>query len=116
MEVEAPKRMYSVWAIPPEDGRERLKRLMSGLRSEFDGPEFEPHVTVISLTEEDAPDKFRAACHGVKAYTASVEKVAPGTFFYQCVFLLLNPTTEVVETNSHCTGHFGYKSSTRKST
>ncbi|GFZ06171.1 RNA ligase/cyclic nucleotide phosphodiesterase family protein [Actinidia rufa] len=115
MEVEALKRMYSVWAVPSEDVRERLKRLMSGLRSEFDGPEFEPHVTVvgaISLTEEDALDKFRAACHGVKAYTATVEKVAAGTFFYQCVFLLLNPTAEVVETSSHCTGHFGYKSPT----
>ncbi|GFY87118.1 hypothetical protein Acr_05g0007570 [Actinidia rufa] len=59
MEVEAPKCMYLVWAIPPEDVRERLKRLMSGLRSEFDGPKFEPHITVvgaISLTEEDALD------------------------------------------------------------
>ncbi|KAL6992343.1 hypothetical protein U1Q18_010451 [Sarracenia purpurea var. burkii] len=113
-EVQAAKHVYSVWALPPEDVRERLKNLMTGLRSEFGGPEFEPHVTVvgaISLTEEDAVDKFRSACRGVKAYTATVEKVATGTFFYQCVFLLLQPTPEVMEASLHCTGHFGYRSS-----
>ncbi|KAF7151634.1 hypothetical protein RHSIM_Rhsim02G0150300 [Rhododendron simsii] len=84
--------MYSVWVIPPEDVTERLKKPMARLRSEFGGPEFEPH--------------------GVKAYTATVEKVATGTFFYECIFLLLHPTPQVVEASSHCTGHFGYKSST----
>lgn len=115
MEGEPVKHVYSVWAIPPEDVRERLKKVMLALRSEFGGPEFEPHITVvgsISLTEDDALDKFRAACHGVKPYTATVEKVATGTFFYQCVFLLLHPTPEVVEASLHCTSHFGYKTST----
>ncbi|XP_052183962.1 cyclic phosphodiesterase [Diospyros lotus] len=108
-------RVYSVWALPPEDVTKRLKKLMEGLRSEFGGPKFEPHVTVvgaIALTEDDALSKFRAACHGLKAYPAAVEKVATGIFFYQCVFLLLHPTPEVMETSSHCTSHFGYKSST----
>ncbi|KAL7590845.1 cyclic phosphodiesterase [Lactuca sativa] len=107
--------VYSVWALPPEDVTERLKKLMIGLRSEFGGPEFEPHVTVvgaISLTEEEARDKLKKACEGLKAYNATVEKVATGTFFYQCVFLLLHPTTEVMETGAHCWNHFGYKSST----
>ncbi|CAK9152657.1 unnamed protein product [Ilex paraguariensis] len=106
--------VYSVWALPPEDLRPRLKKLMEGLRSEFGGPEFEPHVTVvgaISLTEGDARDKFRKACEGLKAYSATVERVATGTFFYQCVFLLLDPTAEVVETSAHCSSHFGYKNS-----
>lgn len=93
------KDVYSVWALPQEDLRPRLKKLMGELRSEFGGPEFEPHVTAvgaISLTESDARDKFAKACEGLKAYTAKVEKVATGTFFYQCVFLLLHPTAEVI--------------------
>uniref|UniRef100_A0A5B7C2D0 Putative RNA ligase/cyclic nucleotide phosphodiesterase family protein n=1 Tax=Davidia involucrata TaxID=16924 RepID=A0A5B7C2D0_DAVIN len=114
-EAQIKKDVYSVWGLPPEDVRERLKKLMGGLRSEFGGPEFEPHVTIvgaISLTEDDAREKFRSACEGLKAYGASVEKVATGTFFYQCVFLLLHPTAEVMEASKHCTGHFGYKNST----
>ncbi|KAL2524294.1 Cyclic phosphodiesterase [Abeliophyllum distichum] len=112
---EIKKEVYSVWALPPEDVRPRLKKLMESLRSEFGGPELEPHVTVvgaISLTESEARDMFRKACEGVKAYIASVDKVATGTFFYQCVFLLLHPTPEVVQASAHCSNQFGYKSST----
>ncbi|KAG6642307.1 cyclic phosphodiesterase-like [Carya illinoinensis] len=109
------KHVYSVWAVPPDDVAARLKKLMEDLRSEFGGPQFEPHITVvgaISLTPDDALSKFRTACDGLKAYTATVDRVATGTFFYQCVYVLIHPTTQVVETSAHCSGHFGYKSST----
>lgn len=99
MESAAPKFVYSVWGLPPEDRlAPRLRELMGALRSAFGGPLFEPHVTVvgaIELTEEDALKRFRSACDGLKAYTATVDRVATGTFFYQCVYLLLNPTAEV---------------------
>lgn len=98
-EAVVKKDVYSVWALPPEDATARVKKLMEGLRSEFGGPQFEPHVTVvgaISLTADDALAKFRSACDGRKAYNATVDRVATGTFFYQCVFLLLHPTPEVI--------------------
>ncbi|XP_008383549.3 cyclic phosphodiesterase-like [Malus domestica] len=109
------KNVYSVWALPPDDVAPRLKKLMQGLRAEFGGPQFEPHITVvgaISLTLDDALAKFRSASEGLKAYDAKVDRVATGTFFYQCVFLLINPTPQVVEASAHCSGHFGFKSST----
>ena len=96
--TESKKEVYSVWGIPPEEVRARVKKVMEGLRSEFGGPAFEPHVTVvgaISLTEDDALNKFRSACDGLKAYDASVDSVATGSFFYQCVYLLLHPSSEV---------------------
>lgn len=101
---EVRRDFYSVWALPPEELKPRLKKLMEGLRSEFGGPEFEPHVTVVgavSLTENEARDVFGKACEGIKSYTATVEKVAAGTFFYQCVFLLLHPTPEVIFCGIH---------------
>lgn len=103
--------VYSVWALPPEDVSNRARKLMTTLRSEFGGPEFEPHVTVvgaISLSPEDALEKFRSACKGVKPYTANGKGVSTGTFFYQCVFLLLEATPQVVEASDHCCGHLGY--------
>ncbi|KAF8029400.1 hypothetical protein BT93_E1950 [Corymbia citriodora subsp. variegata] len=115
--MEAPPEfVYSVRALPPDDLAPRLRTVMDGLRSEFGGPKFEPHVTVvgaIALTEDDAVGKFRAACEGLRAYTATVDRVATGTFFYQCVYLLLRPTAEVVETSDHCSSHLGYKRPTR---
>lgn len=97
-QIQTKKGVYSVWALPPEDVTQRLKKLMTGLRSEFGGPEFEPHITVvgtIELTESDARNKLETACEGLKAYTGFVDRVATGTFFYQCVYLLLQPTPEV---------------------
>ena len=139
--------LYSLWALPPEDVATKIISLMSSLRSEFGGPEFEPHITVVGairLTPQDALNKFRSACEGVKAYQATVDQVSIGTTFYQCVFLLIHPTTEVlpshpsvcissfglllclifllfslfssqvVQISSHCCSHFGYNNSTRK--
>ncbi|GKU92431.1 hypothetical protein SLEP1_g6160 [Rubroshorea leprosula] len=116
-ETTVEKYVYSVWALPPEDVASRLKKLMVGLRSEFGGPEFEPHITVvgaINLTPDDALAKCRSACQGLKAYNATVERVATGTFFYQCVFLLLQPTPEVMDASDRCCGHLGYVRSTHK--
>ncbi|CAN1752443.1 Cyclic phosphodiesterase, partial [Linum perenne] len=86
--------IYSVWAAPPDDVRDRLKKLMDGLRLIFGSPEFQ--------TEQDALNKFKSPSEGVKAYTATMDRLAIGTFFYQCVYLLFHPTAKVVEANSHC--------------
>ncbi|XP_021723514.1 cyclic phosphodiesterase-like [Chenopodium quinoa] len=103
--------VYSVWGLPSEDVKQRVKNVMNTLRSEFNGPDFDPHVTIvgaITLNPEDAVDKFKLACKGLKAYTAHGRGVSTGTFFYQCVYLLLDTTPQVVETSDHCCGHFGY--------
>ncbi|CAN1325391.1 Cyclic phosphodiesterase [Linum perenne] len=47
------KHVYSVWVAPSDDVRDRLKKLMDGLRSEFSSPEFQ--------TEQDALNKFKSA-------------------------------------------------------
>ncbi|MQM10388.1 hypothetical protein Taro_043282, partial [Colocasia esculenta] len=117
--------VYSVWAIPPEGVTQRLKKMMSGLRSEFGGPEFEPHITVVGatrLTREDAIRKLRSACAagGLRTYTARISAVSRGGFFYQCVYLLVEPTPEVrpqealtvMAASAHCCDHFEYEKAT----
>ncbi|CAN4091885.1 unnamed protein product [Withania somnifera] len=116
VQLDTKTEVYSVWGLPSEDVSNRIKKLMNGLRLEFGGPQFEPHVTIVGairLSEEEARDKFRKGSQeGVKVvYTGVVEKVDVGTSFYQCVYLLLHPTTEVVEASARCCGSFGYNSS-----
>ncbi|CAN1160613.1 Cyclic phosphodiesterase [Linum perenne] len=41
-----------MWAAPPDDVRDRLKKLMDGLRLIFGSPEFQ--------TEQDALNKFKS--------------------------------------------------------
>ncbi|KNA16025.1 hypothetical protein SOVF_092910 [Spinacia oleracea] len=106
---------YAVWATPSKDALKRIKKLMSGLRSKFGGPKFDPHLTVIgpiNLKGKDALDKFRAACHGLKAYPAQVKDVSTGDSFWQSVFLRLDATPQVVGISEHFDAHFGYDRST----
>lgn len=108
-EVRKKKDVYSVWALPDDETEPRFRKLMEALRSEFSGPRFDPHVTVVgatSLTAEEAKKMFESACDGLKAYTATVDRVSTGTFFYQCVFLLLKSTPEVMKAGEHCKNHF----------
>ncbi|XP_074557923.1 cyclic phosphodiesterase-like [Curcuma longa] len=107
--AEAAKEVYSVWALPPGDVRDRIKRIMAALRSEFGGPAFEPHITVvgaISLAPDDALHRFRSACAALSRYPARVSTAAAGTFF-----LFIDPSPEVIETKSHACAHFGYENS-----
>lgn len=94
--------MYSVWAMPPPERREEFVKLMNDLRSEFGGPSFEPHVTVVGvqrLTKSQACANLEAACRAVAPYTCRLNQVARGTHFYQCVYILVQPTPEVMQAN-----------------
>ncbi|XP_020204266.1 cyclic phosphodiesterase [Cajanus cajan] len=107
--------VYSVWAIPPEDVGSRCTNLMTALRSEFGGPSFHPHITVvgaIKLTPDDALAKLRSACQALRPFHVTVDGVATGTFFYQCVYLLLRPDPHILETSAYCCTRFGYANST----
>jgi len=94
--------MYSVWAMPPPERREEFVKVMNELRSEFGGPSFEPHVTVVGvqkLTKAQACANLEAACRAVAPYTCGLNQVACGTFFYQCIYVLVHPTPEVMQAN-----------------
>ncbi|KAK9714493.1 hypothetical protein RND81_06G098600 [Saponaria officinalis] len=104
--------VYSVWGLPTEEVRNRVKNVMQTLANEFNGPEFEPHVTLvgaIKLTPLDALSKFKSSCVDLKPYDAHCKGVVTGSFFYQCVFLLLDSIPQVVAASDHCCGHFGYE-------
>ncbi|KAL6846624.1 hypothetical protein ACP4OV_024072 [Aristida adscensionis] len=108
---QSPEETYSVWALPPEAARGRLRRLMAGLRAGHGGPAFEPHLTVVGaarLRRSAAVEALRAAAAGVRPYAARVSGDRRGGFYHRGC-LLLEPTPEVVAASDHCCGHFGYQ-------
>lgn len=112
---QSPEEVYSVWALPPAPVRDRLRHIMEGLRAAHDGPAFEPHAMVVGdlrSRRSTSIEVLHTAAAGVQPYTARVTGVSRGSFFYQCVYLLLEPTPEVVAASDHCCGHFGYKRKT----
>ncbi|KAM5560999.1 hypothetical protein ABKV19_021889 [Rosa sericea] len=112
---------YSVWAIPPDDVSLRIKKVMEGLRSEFGGPEIEPHITVVEsvrMTHVDVLNKFRSLQSRVTSgYKAKVNQVVIRSFYYQCVSLVidssLDESIELWRATRACGTCFGFQNSVR---
>ncbi|XP_004289554.1 PREDICTED: uncharacterized protein LOC101294805 isoform X3 [Fragaria vesca subsp. vesca] len=89
---------YSIWAIPMAEVSLRIKKVMEGLKTEFGGPEIEPHIPVIGsicTTDEDVLDEFRSLCSkNFHAYQAKVSLVVTTNFYHQCVSLLIDTSSE----------------------
>ncbi|KAM0994770.1 cyclic phosphodiesterase-like [Malus sylvestris] len=99
---------YAIWAVPPDDVSERIKKVMDGLREEFGGPEIRPHIPImvsIHSDHESIVKKFREICTGV-SYDCKIERVntSPCAFYYQCVYLFIDP--EVIHMRN-VAGRFG---------
>ncbi|XP_020267497.1 cyclic phosphodiesterase-like [Asparagus officinalis] len=90
---------YSVWALPPPEARNRIKDLMRVLRSEFGGPEFDPHI---SLTRESASRHLKSASETLSPFTARVSAVSGR-------HLIFESTPQVMEVSARCCGYFGFK-------
>ncbi|AEE84109.1 hypothetical protein [Arabidopsis thaliana] len=108
---EEEKAMYAIWAVPEDDVEDRLQRLMEGLRSEFGGPAFDPHLTLVGpfpykLTASEAKRMFKSACEGFKVYPATVDQVSAGTSYFQCLYVSLRHTVEVMNAAGHFMAHF----------
>ncbi|VYS63196.1 unnamed protein product [Arabidopsis thaliana] len=108
---EEEKAMYAIWAVPEDDMEDRLQRLMEGLRSEFGGPAFDPHLTLVGpfpykLTASEAKRMFKSACEGFKVYPATVDQVSAGTSYFQCLYVSLRHTVEVMNAAGHFMAHF----------
>ncbi|KAL6655957.1 hypothetical protein ACP70R_006783 [Stipagrostis hirtigluma subsp. patula] len=107
---QTPEEAFSVWALPPEPVRDRLRRLMAALRSTLGGPAFEPHLTVVGairLRRSAAVEALRAAAAGVRPYTARFAGDHRG--FYHRGHLVVEPAAEVMAASDHCCDHFGYQ-------
>lgn len=47
---------YSIWVIPPEPIYSQLKTIIDDLAGEFDGPTFEPHMTLVGDIDKDVSE------------------------------------------------------------
>ncbi|XP_050378945.1 uncharacterized protein LOC126796214 isoform X2 [Argentina anserina] len=107
---------YSIWVIPPYDVSLRIKKVMEGLRTEFGGPDNEPHIPIvvsIRMTYENVLDKFRSLCsENLHSFQAKINLLGTKDFYYQCISLLIDISTEAFSqfryTIAICNEHFGF--------
>ena len=94
---------YSIWVIPPEPVFSRLQKIIDELSSEYGGPRFEPHMTVLGDIEEDLAT-IRRPIEKLAADLDSLEltlgTVSFGITHFQSVFASVNPTPDLLKLNS----------------
>jgi 2'-5' RNA ligase len=94
--------VYSVWLVP-DRGSEAYHQLEEAIEEyaqlDEDAPEFEPHITVvggISGSESVLEEGVRSLAEGQDVFDVEFAGVQCSTTRHQCVFLLVEPTAEVL--------------------
>ncbi|GLC45448.1 hypothetical protein PLESTM_001735800 [Pleodorina starrii] len=90
--VAGMKEQYSIWAMPKGPMGDRLRSEIAHLAQRHGGPAFPPHVTVLGDIErprEEVMAMMKELAAQVKKHRINFVEVTRGTFFYQCVFLLV---------------------------
>ena len=96
-------RVYSLWLVPGADttARRQLQATIAELAAEHeDAPVFEPHVTVcggIDGKRTTLEETARVMAARTDPLEVAFEGVRWSTTRHQCVFLVVEPTLELVE-------------------
>ncbi|KAG6550297.1 hypothetical protein Mapa_008258 [Marchantia paleacea] len=100
---------YSVWALAPAD-HPGVEKVAQHLQQDYGGPKFEAHVTVlggITLPREQAIAKLQSLCRSLPPISYRLTGVDHGRIYYQCVYLTVDPTPQVMEANAKARSTFG---------
>lgn len=100
---ERSNRAYSLWLIPGADttAHRQLQTTITELTAEHeDAPIFEPHVTVIGGIDGERAaleETTRALAARIEPLKLTFEGVCWSTTRHRCVFLVVEPTLELVK-------------------
>lgn len=81
---------YSLWLIPKGAEYDRFANLIKRLADEYNGPIFEPHITLlgsISQTKKEVIEKARQLCLGQKPFPITLQTVDYQDFFFRALYI-----------------------------
>ncbi|CAM6091646.1 unnamed protein product [Calypogeia fissa] len=95
--------LYSVWALAPSE-HPGLRPATEHLQRIYGGPNVEPHVTVLGSVPfnsvEEGAAKLQDLARSLKPITYRIRGVDQGRSYFQCLFLTVDPTPQVLEANA----------------
>lgn len=94
--------LYSLWIIPSPDTKKRLKKIIINLSKKYDGPVFEPHMTLlgnINSEESECVKNTKVLASQIKPFTVSFGDISFSTTYFQSVFLRIKSSAELMEVN-----------------
>lgn len=94
--------LYSIWVIPPEPIFSQLKNTVDELSRKYNGPIFEPHMTLLGnidsqLAKIEQNAKVLAA--RLDKLELSLASVSFSTTYFQSVFVRINSTAKMMQLN-----------------
>lgn len=105
---------YSLWLVPDEDStvHENLESLIREHSQEYaDAPRFKPHITVVGGVGIGREKAEKGAERIARRHSpVDIELLQPhcSTTRYQCVFLLAEPTLELMELHRDTSHEYGH--------
>lgn len=93
---------YSIWILPPNPIYSHLSEIIKNLSTEFNGPVFEPHLTVVgNIDMELAKLKKRVSEIAAKTekLNLSLGPISFSTTYFQNVLVRVNSTADLMSLN-----------------
>ena len=93
---------YSIWLVPDRgtDAYQQLEETIGEYAQRYeDAPEFEPHITVVGGVEGDISaleEGVRSFAEDQDSFSVDFTRVHCSTTRHQCVFLLVEPTVDLL--------------------
>lgn len=93
---------YSLWIMPDGKIRDRLAGIISRLSVKYDGPFFEPHITVagsVRESEEKVVNKVKELASSVKPFSVKLGSVGTEDNYFRSFFVRVQENREIMDLN-----------------
>lgn len=93
---------YSIWIIPPTPVKSTLSEVIKNLAEEFNGPVFEPHMTILGNIKIELPIIINGLQEVAKNLTKLNLSLGPASFsttYFQNALVRVNSTAELMRLN-----------------
>ncbi len=101
---------YSLWLVPPEPLHSDLTQVIHQLAQQYDGPTFEPHITLLGDLEMELAEieqKANQLAIKIKPLALSYGPISFSTTHFQSVFVRVNSTAALMQANLDAKEIFG---------
>lgn len=103
---------YSLWLTLPQPLKQQLELVIAKLASTYNGPVFEPHLTLVSeidLNQEVMVEKAQQLSMQLSPLALTLADIAISVTYFQCVVVRVKPTAELLEAYLATTTLFNLK-------
>lgn len=100
----------TIWIIPQESLKKRLEDIVADLSKKFEGPIFEPHMTLlgdIEMERAEFMEKCRKFVSSIEPFPLELGEVSFSTTYFQSVFVRVRSTSPLMEANIKAKKTFG---------